>query len=246
MVKTTNTDNNELTHNILSAFKDNEFLDEISQRSGKHIVTINHDDVRIVVKKFDFSYMPVAGREPLIPVNTLYEHETAVLRTLSDFNQHYIHHFEEDHYGYLAMTRIDGTRVDKYLTTHPEQAEEIFFKCLEYVLHTFGYLHGDLQPAHFLIDEQQSVHLIDYGLAGKLPNGYENYPGQLVYFASPEVCQFMSDSDTAFTYSQASEMFSFGTTMAYALTRKLPTIFPKGVKNTSFEDKKRRGCRRLA
>lgn len=225
---------------ILSKFNDNVYSKEISNRAGKSIVKINTTEGLIFVKRFNFEDTVNKSEGPLIPISELFEHESNILNQLKGFNDQYVHHFEFENKGYLASKFIDGVSVHEFMEKNPDKVKDTFLKCMKKMdeLHLFGFLHGDVQPAHFLVDEKQEVHLIDYGMAGKLPHGYEKYPGQLVYYASPEVCNFMMGKDKDFQYSRESELYSFASAMVFAITSELSTDFPGGFKMFSFEEKK--------
>ncbi|MEV6730038.1 protein kinase [Streptomyces sp. NPDC051364] len=57
-------------------------------------------------------------------------------------------------------------------------------------LHEKGWVHGDVQPAHFVIGRSAGTFLIDLGLAqgGKVPREYDfSYHGCLVHYEAPEI-----------------------------------------------------------
>ena len=225
---------------ILQELNNPEFSHVISDRSGKKISRLKLGKDIFLVKVFNFEYIMNPSEGPLIPIKELYSHESGVLKELFSFNGQYVDHFELENKGYLISKFIEGVSVREYIKANPEKTETIFFKCKEVIddLHGFGFLHGDIQPAHFLVDSEEKISLVDYGLSGLLPFGYEKYPGQLVYYASPEVCKFMLNNSADFKYSLESELYSFASTMVFAISGELSTYFQGGYKNFSFEEKK--------
>jgi serine/threonine protein kinase len=92
-------------------------------------------------------------------------------------------------------------------------------------IHNRGFLHGDIQPSHFLCDwlgdntPVQLALLIDFELAGSLASGLVDYPGALVHFASPEIASNML-LDKYSHYSIEDEVHAFGATLFWLFTGK--------------------------
>lgn len=83
-------------------------------------------------------------------------------------------------------------------------------------LHRRGYVHGDLQGAHWLLDAAHVAHLIDFGLCKKARDPEYLYEGGLVHFDSPEVASRMIAGTREPVQDEVSEIYSFGA-VAYVL-----------------------------
>lgn len=94
-------------------------------------------------------------------------------------------------------------------------------------LHERGYTHGDLQPAHFLIDGDRLA-LVDFGLArgpGALPVPYR---GALVHFVSPEVAAGMRAKSEDIPYDTLAEVYSAGAVAFHVYTGNTATDYGAG------------------
>ncbi|WP_242440608.1 protein kinase [Streptomyces sp. CB02923] len=87
-------------------------------------------------------------------------------------------------------------------------------------LHDSGWVHGDIQPAHFIIGPDGAAAIIDLALAqgGLLPHELEfPYPGCLVHYESPEISRSILDSRTAVP-TTASDVYGFGASLFISIT----------------------------
>lgn len=88
-------------------------------------------------------------------------------------------------------------------------------------LHRLGYQHGDLQPNHFRIDDDGQIYLLDFALAHSIGNQEQfDYPGALVHFSPPEVCQAQLDG-RPIPYDERAELYSLASVVFFLLTGKL-------------------------
>lgn len=99
---------------------------------------------------------------------------------------------------------------------HSEQELiEMAIKCLKEIkkIHNMNYVHADLKPENFMLDDNDKVYSIDFGLAKKL-KGNQKYTlaeaaGTTLY-AAPEIkSNFAIFFDRA-KYSKASDLYAFG------------------------------------
>ncbi|MGC4044311.1 MAG: protein kinase [Armatimonas sp.] len=93
------------------------------------------------------------------------------------------------------------------------------FACLG-ALHSAGWVHGDLQPAHLLCQENGEILLIDFGLAQSTQRPMENFRGGLVHFNAPEICSAML-ADRLAQATPQSDVFSLASVVFHALTGKV-------------------------
>ncbi|MEJ8636592.1 protein kinase domain-containing protein [Streptomyces sp. MS2.AVA.5] len=87
-------------------------------------------------------------------------------------------------------------------------------------LHAHGWVHGDVQPAHFVIGAQ--TRLIDLALArgGDVPSLYDfPFPGCLVHYEAPEIARSVLATGTA-TPTPASDVYALGASLLISATGK--------------------------
>ncbi|MFH9421235.1 protein kinase [Streptomyces sp. NPDC017529] len=87
-------------------------------------------------------------------------------------------------------------------------------------LHDRNWIHGDIQPAHFIIGSDGGATVIDLALAqgGSLPGELDlPYPGCLVHYESPEISRSVLEKGTA-TPTTASDVYGFGASLFMSAT----------------------------
>ncbi|MFC4335036.1 protein kinase domain-containing protein [Salininema proteolyticum] len=94
-------------------------------------------------------------------------------------------------------------------------------------LHRAGYLHGDLQPAHFTADGEGDVHLIDFDVAVPVEGG-SDYGGGMLHFMAPEVAEGMARRSRTIALTKRAEVCSFGAVLYYLITGRNLTPYPDG------------------
>ncbi|MFE9733042.1 protein kinase [Streptomyces sp. NPDC005863] len=100
-------------------------------------------------------------------------------------------------------------------------------------LHAQGWAHGDVQPAHLILDDR-TVHLIDLALAhGKPVPGDVDFPfrGCLVHYEAPEISARILDHGWA-TPTQAGDVYALGASLLMAATGRRVVIYPDHVDRT--------------
>lgn len=139
----------------------------------------------------------------------------------------------------LAENWIDGEPAFRNLRTLVDAGKEFAvlevmrrtIRALELV-HNHGWAHGDLQPAHFLLNDHKAT-LLDFGVAQSEILPLANYRGGMVHFNAPEVAASILATGRAIA-TPASDMFSLGATFAWAITGRVIGDYGKPV---SWEDK---------
>ena len=90
-------------------------------------------------------------------------------------------------------------------------------------LHSRGFLHGDLQPAHFVwLEELKAWRVIDFDCARKIGELADKPEGGLVHFLPPEFAADQLEGEVREHFSGASDVYSLAATLSYLLTGKAP------------------------
>ncbi|SHF33973.1 Serine/threonine protein kinase [Seinonella peptonophila] len=105
-----------------------------------------------------------------------------------------------------------------------------------------GYLHGDLQPNHYLFDSFGTVHLIDLETAVQVNIFPSGYRGALVHFVPPETAMGMIEGNKDIPLDVISEIYSFGAVAYFLYTNASPVAYSSSMEDTDyrsipFEDK---------
>ncbi|MFJ5260562.1 protein kinase [Streptomyces sp. NPDC088387] len=115
-------------------------------------------------------------------------------------------------------------------------------------LHTKGWAHGDVQPAHFIIGPERT-HLIDLALArgGHVPEGYDfPFRGCLVHYEAPEIAQSVLTTGEA-EPTQAADIYALGASLLISATGwravEYPDDAPRPVQRQAVADGRRRTVR---
>ncbi|MDT0342676.1 protein kinase domain-containing protein [Streptomyces litchfieldiae] len=110
---------------------------------------------------------------------------------------------------------------DAALCTAHHCAEELA------ALHQAGWVHGDVQPAHFIVGSG-ATRLIDLGLArgGEIPAAYDfPYRGCLVHYESPEISRSVLETGQAVPTREA-DVFALGASLFISVTGLRAIDFP--------------------
>lgn len=88
-------------------------------------------------------------------------------------------------------------------------------------IHKAGWLHGDLQPGHFLVSEDFAKQaLIDWGLARPIAGSEFSHPGCFVHYAAPEIAESMLEGKAESGYDVQAEIYALAASMVFLLTGK--------------------------
>jgi serine/threonine protein kinase len=129
-------------------------------------------------------------------------------------------------YAYISMEYFPGSTLDEIIKDGPMEplrAVKIIIKlckALEHILE-FRYIHRDIKPANILINENNEIKLLDFGLSRIIgePGKYNLIGGPMcgtLYYMSPEQ---LTDSDRV---DQRADFYSIGATLYHMVTGKLP------------------------
>ncbi|MFJ8109046.1 protein kinase [Streptomyces sp. NPDC096132] len=132
---------------------------------------------------------------------------------------------------------------DPVITPHTSVA----LGCVEALaeLHSKGWAHGDVQPAHFIIGPERT-HLIDLALArgGYVPQGYDfPFRGCLVHYEAPEIARSVLATGEAEPTQQA-DIYALGATLLISATGwravEYPDDAPRPVQRQAVANGRRR------
>lgn len=86
-------------------------------------------------------------------------------------------------------------------------------------LHEAGFVHGDLQPRHILIDASTgSVQLLDFELTHQPAEKQVRYSGGLVHYNAPEIAQLMLAGRHDIAIDPLAEVYSLCSLLFFCLT----------------------------
>lgn len=191
-------------------------IKELSKTNFSIIYLANDkiSDKPVVIKElnFDLSYQ----REKI----TFIRREAEYLQKITHKNVvKFLEYFEENNSAYLVLEYIEGTSIDKYIKSKRlikyDEAENIFKQmCLAILeIHKYGIIHRDIKPGNFLIDKNDVVKLIDFGISIDIIK--QDPSSEKVYtrnFASPEQISGNEPLDIR------TDIYSLGKTFYFLLT----------------------------
>lgn len=225
-----------------------QIIEEIEVRAGLgYIVTA--DDQKMLLKAVSVDVLDHDSEYRLRSIMK----EAQILRQLPEFtNFRYIGSGECNQYFWFLQKWIEGKSVWDYtkdirlnLDSNRNQRRFVLtlVKMLEKVMqfYNLGYLHGDLQPRHFIVDKFEDYHLIDLETAVNINDPNDSYRGALVHYVSPEVAKGMLARKQSISIDSISEIYSFGAVAFFLYTAELPVDYGGSMTgsgdNSSFEDK---------
>lgn len=97
-----------------------------------------------------------------------------------------------------------------------------------------GWLHGDVQPAHFVRGPKGVVRLLDFELARHKNEENVPYAGALVHYCAPEIAAGMLAGDNHIPYRPESEVYALGATLFFLFTGLTVHILPDVSHETRF------------
>jgi serine/threonine protein kinase len=106
--------------------------------------------------------------------------------------------------------------------------------CVEVAkLHDIGLVHGDLQPAHFMVSDSGDITLIDFGMT-KAPLTVDlPAEGGMVHFNSPEVCLRQQAGTSVPVLDFVSEIYSLCAVFWFLYSGNVPIRYPA---NAAYAD----------
>jgi serine/threonine protein kinase len=210
----------------------------IEHRRGTMLLKVSHNGKQMALKCHDRSGMSTGNL-----VN-----EITITKQLGELiGCQYQSHGSHSRVGpWLLLRWIDGPTISQLASDTRQLPEEqkieeqlqLFCKLVASysAVHSRGILHGDVQPAHVLIENGQPV-LIDWGL-GRDENSSASYRGALVYYVAPEIADGMLAGNTAINYTVQAEIYSLGALMYMCMSGQTAVSYGSDeLADTSFQYK---------
>lgn len=162
----------------------------------------------------------------------LLQREGKILSSLKhELNNIYQHYGETHNTAWLLTDWCDAPSASEIATELRKNGDKQGFIKLFITLaktvrqvHQLGYLHGDLQPTHFLIQDDKAL-LIDWGLAHKENERDFDFKGAFVHYAAPEVALGMLNKESMIPYTSASEVYALAAVMFFLYTGKTAVFY---------------------
>jgi serine/threonine protein kinase len=214
-------------------------LKEIGKGSfaAVHLAQHKTSHVNYAVKCFRKDYLLLKNKER---TKAGLMAEITILRDLTHDNISQLHGvFETEHYIYLVQQLIKGETLQDKLEKNLK-LEEIHYKnIMSNLIHTLSYLaskgvmHRDLNPHNIIIDENDHVTIIDFGLATYIDEKEYLYsicgtPG----YIAPEVFNYDTAIDST-KFDNRCDIFSLGAIFYYMMFGK--PLFPGKNKSEIME-----------
>ena len=110
------------------------------------------------------------------------------------------------------------SKIKKGEIKDPKKYIRDIIKGLEYCHEIAGIIHRDLKPENFLIDENDNIKIVDFGMSLLTTEGDQeiNDPGGSAYFLAPEICKGLSYK------GKQSDIWALGINIFYICFGKLP------------------------
>jgi serine/threonine-protein kinase len=122
--------------------------------------------------------------------------------------------------AYLVMEYVAGDSLAQSAEYELPETLQIFLEVcrgLQFV-HGCGYVHGDLKPDNIVVEEPDSVKLLDFGFAGEIGTRVKGFKGTWGYVA-PE--------QAGGKLTPRTDVFNCGAAMHWVLTgEKMPSLVP--------------------
>ncbi|HPZ06820.1 MAG TPA: serine/threonine-protein kinase [Candidatus Eremiobacteraeota bacterium] len=154
-----------------------------------------------------------------------FKREAEYLSKLSHSNIIKFYSFQEDEkYVFLVMEYIIGRKIRTHVKLSPKPVEDVLKFAIQICdaltyAHSMHIIHRDIKPENILINSEENVKILDFGIARGIPKETKlTEPGTLigtVQYLAPEYIQGES-------LTPLSDLYSLGVTLYELLTEKLP------------------------
>lgn len=196
------------------------YVETIADRRGSVVMRVKRGRERFTLKLHMEDGTDIAAQK-----SELLLREAAILAEIPHLTRKlYVDHGTSGAQNWLLLREVAGGEVHqeakRIRETVADQGLKVgsLLKLLGKVsafydaLYIGGYLHGDVQPAHTYI-EQDEITIIDWGLARKIEEPNPLYKGGFAYFVAPEIAARMLAKDAVISYTPQSEVYALGATL---------------------------------
>ncbi|WP_049575966.1 protein kinase domain-containing protein [Streptomyces sp. SBT349] len=199
----------------------------VMNRRGSSVWRVTDEERRRHAVKLGYVSSPTHTFTALAPAR-----EAAILRQLG---REGIHWGEWEHGTWSVQPWRNGESLWELWEGHREGSRDTDTQMAEALscakelaqLHDAGWVHGDVQPHHFIIGDQRT-HVIDLGLAhgGDIPEAYDfPFRGCLVMYESPEISRSVLEQGYAVP-TRESDVFGLGASLFISVTGLRAVEFP--------------------
>lgn len=131
-------------------------------------------------------------------------------------------YFEDEKYVYIVLEYFESITLDTFINKNiscnvsscaKSKIIAQIINTIQYI-HTNQYIHGDLNLNNILINDQNQIKIIDFGLSKKYSDNRTKIIGEFI-FCSPETIKYKE-------ISYASDLWSLGIVLFKLLTGKFP------------------------
>ena len=161
-----------------------------------------------------------------------FDNEVKLVSRLKHPNVVVVYSFgHEHHHAYFAMEYVAGDPLDIFMSTHTLDISttlHLFHQLCEAINHSHinGVIHRDIKPSNIIVDENNHLKVVDFGLAKRIIDGDDDVHSNITMvgqfagtwqYASPE--QVMRKSDLI---DVRSDIYALGVILYEMLTDLLP------------------------
>lgn len=170
----------------------------------------------------------------MIPLDNEIFHEVELLKQLDfPYVSQYYDSFSDDSYLYLVMEHIPNGNLTDQINTQGrfnETQAQLYFSqiisAMTYLHKEAHIIHRDLKCDNIMLDRNDQIRLIDFGLSRKITRNQKEQPCGTPYYMSPEVI-------TEGKFSEKSDIWSLGVILYSMVCGYLP--FDKPTLDLLFE-----------
>ncbi|MCI0416984.1 serine/threonine-protein kinase [bacterium] len=132
---------------------------------------------------------------------------------------------ESNDSDFIVMEYVEGETLKKKLENGPLSLNQLSNLALQVcealqAAHSIGLIHRDIKPENILLNSQEKVKVVDFGLAKKIVAGEKELTGPGIIAGT--VCYMSPEQVNGQPLDQQSDIFSLGSVLYHAATSKLP------------------------
>ena len=225
-------------------FSDFDIIKRISE--GEHGLMLK---VRHKVSNVIYALKAIQKNQNIEDQEEKVKREISIMKNMSNISHpnimKFYDDFEDGFFFYLVLEFIEGETLDEKLKKHKDMGQYLkqnliiiilkgIINGLKY-LHERKVMHRDISPDNIMIDNNNNIKIIDFGLSRSynisqnINNNSINSSNLTVLgkniYASPEINQAEINNQEKTKYDFKTDVFSLGVTMFYLMTYEFPYIY---------------------